>query len=166
MKKAKNGGYSLVEVLVAIALLAIITIPTYTCLVLSVRLNAKTDEMLKAQLAVSSAVETLMAKGINPTEGTTVAKESLEAMGVSVDGNPTLKQVASPADGVIVVYHCQCGDPHQPQSSYKVTVYYDDEDDDSNNISVVVTTYVPHQKTVGTTDTTDPTDPAEGGATP
>lgn len=64
MKKAKNGGYSLVEVLVAIALLAIITIPTYTCLVLSVRLNAKTDEMLKAQLAVSSAVETLMAEGI------------------------------------------------------------------------------------------------------
>lgn len=69
MKKAKNGGYSLVEVLLAIALLAIITIPTYTSLVLSVRLNAKTDEMLKAQLAVSSAVETLMAEGIVVNDG-------------------------------------------------------------------------------------------------
>lgn len=62
--KKHNGGYSLVEILIAMALLAIITIPTCTSLVLSVRINAGTDKMLKAQLAVSSTVEILMAEGI------------------------------------------------------------------------------------------------------
>lgn len=66
--KKHNGGYSLVEILVAMALLAIITIPTCTSLVLSVRINAGTDKMLKAQLAVSSTVEILMAEGIGEVD--------------------------------------------------------------------------------------------------
>lgn len=63
MKKTGIEGYSLVEVLVAIVLIAIITIPTYTCLTMSVKINAASDQMLKDQLAVSSAVETLIAEG-------------------------------------------------------------------------------------------------------
>lgn len=101
MKKAKNGGYSLVEVLVAIALLAIITIPTYTCLVLSVRLNAKTDEMLKAQLAVSSAVETLMAEGI------------------VVNGT----NVTNAPDGVTATYNAETGKVTVSYYSVSVTTY-------------------------------------------
>lgn len=64
MKRKSEAGFSLVEVLVAIALLGIVVIPTCSALVMSFRMNAKTDEMMQAQLAVSSAVETLMAEGI------------------------------------------------------------------------------------------------------
>ena len=65
MKKKNNEGFSLVEVLVAIVILAAIVIPACTSLVLSHRINAKTDSMLRSQLAVSSAAEALMAEGIN-----------------------------------------------------------------------------------------------------
>ena len=62
--KKHDEGFSLVEVLVSMVILAAIVIPTCTSLVLSFRLNAKSESLMQAQLAVSSAVETLMAKGI------------------------------------------------------------------------------------------------------
>lgn len=65
MKQKHNGGFSLIEVLVSIVLLAAVVVPTCSALVLSQRLNAETDKLMKAQLAVSSAVETLMAEGIS-----------------------------------------------------------------------------------------------------
>ena len=64
MKKKHNEGFSLVETLVSIAVLALIVIPTCSGIVMGYRMNAKADELMKAQLAVSSAVETLMAEGI------------------------------------------------------------------------------------------------------
>lgn len=64
MKRKHNEGFTLVEMLVSIVILAAIVIPTCTSLVLSYRLNAKAREMMQAQLAVSSTVEKLMAMGI------------------------------------------------------------------------------------------------------
>lgn len=64
MKNKHNEGFTLVELLVSIVILAAIVLPTCTSLVLSYRMNAKTDDLMQAQLAVSSAVETLMARGI------------------------------------------------------------------------------------------------------
>lgn len=64
MKRRHDEGFTLVELLVSIVILAAIVIPTCTSLVLSYRMNAKSKEMLQAQLAVSSAVEKLMAEGI------------------------------------------------------------------------------------------------------
>lgn len=64
MNKKNNAGFSLVEVLVAIVILGILSAPVCTSLVLSTRMNVKATELLEAQLAVSSAVETLMAEGI------------------------------------------------------------------------------------------------------
>ena len=64
MKQKNNGGYSLIEVLVAISILGIIVSPVCANLLMSLRATEKTDEILQAQLAVSSAVETLMAEGI------------------------------------------------------------------------------------------------------
>ena len=60
----KHEGFTLVELLVSMVILAAIVLPTCTSLVLSYRMNAKTDELMQAQLAVSSTVETLMARGI------------------------------------------------------------------------------------------------------
>ncbi len=64
MYNKKNGGFSLIEVLLSIVILAAVVIPTCTSMVMSYRLNAKSEQMLQAQLAVSSAVEKLMATGI------------------------------------------------------------------------------------------------------
>lgn len=60
----RNGGFSLIETLISIVILGAMVVPTCTALVMSIRLNDKTEKMLQAQLAVSSAVETLMAEGM------------------------------------------------------------------------------------------------------
>ena len=62
----RNGGFSLIETLVSIVILGAMVVPTCTALVMTVKLNDKTEKMLQAQLAVSSAVETLMASGYDP----------------------------------------------------------------------------------------------------
>lgn len=67
MKDAKSkgtAGFSLIEVLTAITVLGLIIAPVGAGLVLSHRLNARSQELMQAQLAVSGAVETLMAEGI------------------------------------------------------------------------------------------------------
>ncbi len=65
MKTKNDQGFSLIEVLVAIVILAAFVVPTCSALVLSARMNAKAQALMQAQLDVSSAVETLMAKGIH-----------------------------------------------------------------------------------------------------
>ena len=65
MKRKHNGGYSLIEVLIAMAVLGIITVPTTSALLTAHRMNVKAEQMLEAQLEVSSVVEELMAKGIS-----------------------------------------------------------------------------------------------------
>ena len=64
MKGKHNGGFSLVEVLVAITLMASIVVPVCTSMLVAPRVNAKAEAMLEAKIAVSSAVETLLAEGI------------------------------------------------------------------------------------------------------
>lgn len=68
MKKKNNGGYSLIEILIAIAVLGIVTIPATTSLLTAHRVNVQAEKMLTAQLQVSSAVETLLAEGIVDSE--------------------------------------------------------------------------------------------------
>ena len=68
MESKHDAGFSLIEVLVASVILAAIVIPTCSSLVLSHKMNAKTEELMQAQLDVSSAVETLMAEGIEASD--------------------------------------------------------------------------------------------------
>ena len=74
MKRKNNGGFSLVEIVVAMAILVSIVVPVCSSMLVSVRINAKAETVLKAKLAVSSAVEELMATGIpaNTPEYTSV----------------------------------------------------------------------------------------------
>ena len=65
MKNRHNEGFSLVETLVSITILALIVIPVCSGLIMSFRMNAKTNSLMQAQLAVSSAAETLLAEGID-----------------------------------------------------------------------------------------------------
>ncbi len=90
MKQKHNEGYTLVELLVSMVILAAIVLPTCTGLVLSVRMNAKTDDLMQAQLAVSSTVETLMASGITQEFLTTLVEKT---------ENPTQTQADENTDG-------------------------------------------------------------------
>lgn len=76
MKNKHNGGFTLVELLVSIVILAAIVLPTCTSLVLSYRMNAKSEALMQAQLAVSSAVETLMAEGIDATRANAIMENT------------------------------------------------------------------------------------------
>lgn len=67
MKKSNNAGFSLTEILVAIAIFALTVVPLCGSMVLATRINAKAEATLQAQMAVSSVVETLKANGYNGT---------------------------------------------------------------------------------------------------
>ena len=94
-RKSNNGGYSLIEILIAISILGIIVVPTCQNLLVSLRINQRTEEMIQAQLAVSSAVETLMAEGIGweDTMGDNICYDPINRTTVSgvdcyYDANP------------------------------------------------------------------------------
>lgn len=110
MKNKHNGGFSLMEVLIAMVILAMIVVPTCTALIMSTRINAKTEALTQAQLAVSSAVETLMAKGIEETE-------------LGSDDNDFAYGVSFPGLTVTVK-------PVTDQSYYEVTVTYSKDGDE------------------------------------
>ncbi len=67
--KIQTEGFSLIEVLVSIAILGIIVVPVCQGIVNSVAINRASNEILQARLAVSSAVETLMAEGVQYKTG-------------------------------------------------------------------------------------------------
>ena len=67
MKKFKERcGAALLEVLISIAILGLLTVPISSGIMMSLHINAKSSEIMKARLAVSSAVETIMADGVEP----------------------------------------------------------------------------------------------------
>lgn len=78
MKGKNNGGFSLVEILVAMAILASVVIPVCSSMLVSVRINAKAEAVLNARLAVSSAVETLRAEGYSEELEQLLENETLE----------------------------------------------------------------------------------------
>ena len=101
----RNGGFSLVEVLVAIVLLGATIVPISTALVTSLRINDRTESMLQAQLDVSSAVEHLMAEGITEEFCTNLMapEDTPEWMEEENSENPRT-WMASPVDRYCEVY--------------------------------------------------------------
>lgn len=66
MNKYRNAsGSSLIEVVVATALLGLTVAPLCAALVTAHRLNARSETMLREQLAASNAMEILQARGID-----------------------------------------------------------------------------------------------------
>lgn len=68
MKRSCAAGFSLLEVIVAIAILGLVVVPVCSGLLVSARINQRSESLLQAQMDVTTAVETLMAEGINISE--------------------------------------------------------------------------------------------------
>lgn len=68
--KQKTAGFTLVEVIVAIAIMGLVSAPICASLVLAGRLNARSRAALEAQLNVRAAVETLMEEGVTGASDT------------------------------------------------------------------------------------------------
>lgn len=69
MRKLKERcGAALLEVLVSIAILGLLALPISSGIMVSLRINEQSSEMMKARLAVSSAAETIMAAGISSAD--------------------------------------------------------------------------------------------------
>lgn len=82
MKKFKERcGAALLEVMISIAMLGLLMVPISSGILMSFRINQRSDEIMQARLAVSSAVETIMAKGIDNAEDI----EALELPEVIID---------------------------------------------------------------------------------
>lgn len=65
MKKFKERcGAALLEVMISIAMLGLLMVPISSGILMSFRINQRSDEIMQARLAVSSAVETIMAVGV------------------------------------------------------------------------------------------------------
>lgn len=62
--RSRTSGSSLIEVIVAITILGLVVVPLCTCLVTVHRINAKSETLLRDQLAASSVMESLQASGI------------------------------------------------------------------------------------------------------
>ena len=86
MKRKHNEGFTLVELLISMVILAAIVLPTCTSLVLSYRMNAKTEKMMQAQLAVSSTVEKLMAEGIDADRAKAILENGRNAYDFAWEG--------------------------------------------------------------------------------
>ena len=106
----KNDGYTLLEVVVSMLVLAIIAAPIGSAFVVSARVNAYADKVFQARLAVSSAAEQLMAEGVE------VAKD--------VSGNLTVKNLSNPEKVKATVTN----DPIPVGDLYTVTITSKDVD--------------------------------------
>lgn len=62
--KERTAGFSLLEVIVAIAIIGLISAPICTSLILAGRINAHSQAVMEAHLNVRAAVETLMKNGV------------------------------------------------------------------------------------------------------
>lgn len=66
--KERTAGFSLLEVVVAIAIIGLISAPICTSLILAGRINAHSQAVMEAHLNVRTAVETLMKDGVTKTD--------------------------------------------------------------------------------------------------
>lgn len=73
--KQRTEGFTLVEIIVAIAIMGLVSAPICASLVLAGRINARSQAVMEAQLDVRTAVETLMEEGVTEASGDYRAEE-------------------------------------------------------------------------------------------
>ena len=88
MQKLKdNAGFSLVEVMVAMVILGLITVPVLSGMLVAIKAMGASEKIMVSQLAVSSAVEAMMAEGIDEENltGTAYTLEGHDQVTITVE---------------------------------------------------------------------------------
>lgn len=98
--KERTAGFSLLEVVVAIAIIGLISAPICSSLILAGRINAHSKVVMEAHLNVRTAVETLMQDGVTEANDNYRADEFPKV---------TIKTVK---DGENPYYHVTVSDKH------------------------------------------------------
>lgn len=98
--KERTAGFSLLEVVVAIAIIGLISAPICSSLILAGRINAHSQAVMEAHLNVRTAVEILMQDGV------TQPSDNYRAEAFP---NVTVKTVK---DGENPYYHVTVSDKH------------------------------------------------------
>lgn len=88
--KERTAGFSLLEVVVAIAIIGLISAPICSSLILAGRINAHSQVVMEAHLNVRTAVEILMRDGVTAENPTYRADEfsTVTIKTEKVDGKP------------------------------------------------------------------------------
>ncbi|MBR5490653.1 MAG: type II secretion system protein [Oscillospiraceae bacterium] len=143
--KNKQGS-TLLEIIVAIAILGLMVAPVCASLVLSFRLNAESEKILQARLLVESTVEQLMAEGL-VYEGT---KDDAGNISYSLANKfPENVKVNPDSNDYFDIYISITQDSEPDESSwYKVTVWSGECTDVSvtTNIRIASASTVPAQE--------------------
>lgn len=88
--KERTAGFTLLEVVVAIAILGLVSAPICSSLILAGRINAHSQAVMEAHLNVRTAVEILMQDGVTETNDKYRADEfpHVTIATKKVDGKP------------------------------------------------------------------------------
>lgn len=88
--KERTAGFSLLEVVVAIAIIGLISAPICTSLILAGRINAHSQAVMEAHLNVRTAVETLMKDGVTEASAAYYAEKfpNVKIEPEKVEGKP------------------------------------------------------------------------------
>lgn len=83
--KERTAGFSLLEVVVAIAIIGLISAPICSSLILAGRINAHSQAVMEAHLNVRTAVETLMKDGVTMKGGVMTKPSADDFPNVTID---------------------------------------------------------------------------------
>lgn len=155
LNEKHNGGFSLVEVLLAMLILSAIVIPVCSSILLSVHVNTRANDVLQARVEVSSAVETLMAQGIPwDYQGEDLLGEEFAETGICV-------QIVKPAGTEALAD----GEAEEPEEEAKPAYFEVTVSDSKEDPLVTVTTKIravePPEETVPE-ESTAPTEQGGG----
>ena len=108
----RQEGFSLIEVMAAIVIMGIVLVPVCNAMLSSVSINRSSNEILQARLAVSSAVESMMAEGVQYK--------------VTTEGDETHYDAIVPSfEGVRVTVQALDADGHAVSEASPVPIYYE-----------------------------------------
>ena len=117
-----KSGSSLLEVMISIVILAMVVVPLGSSFVMAVRLNTESRALMQQQLAVSNAVELLMARGIALDEkGDPIVDTSgLEHVIVSVAEDDATLSAGKPVCYPVTVEYSEGSKPYSLTTTIRV----------------------------------------------
>lgn len=120
-RKVKSSkGFTLVETVAAITVLTLVVAAVTASLIASIQFNARTEQRLQAELAVSNAVERLLAEGYDPDGSFDVSGASVSAYS---EDFVTLKDEDDNNIDVVVGYFVTVSSTNPNVSTISVTAY-------------------------------------------